>query len=283
MDPTDLQAAERDLARLESAARRDTTPNGSGCMVWHRWGEPHGAPVVLLHGGAGSWRHWVRNIASLAAEREVLAGDIPGLGASDMPPANDHDTVAWVIADGILQLSESTGPVHLVGFSFGGLLAGLVAARAPALVKTLTILGSGTLGLPRSPTPLEKISGKEGAVRLAAHRANLASLMIADPAKIDAMALAIQDWNTRHARLRQRPAPDTAPLRDALALVRAPLTAIYGERDATAYPHVDARAALMRRLQPTMTFHTIPAAGHWVAYEAPDEVNGLLQKTIAKH
>jgi|GEM_PF-395192 len=35
---------------------------GSGTLVWHHWGrrggDPKLAPVVLLHGGSGSWTHW---------------------------------------------------------------------------------------------------------------------------------------------------------------------------------------------------------------------------------
>ncbi|MGT2492391.1 alpha/beta fold hydrolase [Cupriavidus basilensis] len=42
-----------------------------GCrVVWRRFGE--GRPVILLHGGHGSWLHWVRNIEALAAATHGL-------------------------------------------------------------------------------------------------------------------------------------------------------------------------------------------------------------------
>ncbi|MEG2631610.1 MAG: alpha/beta hydrolase, partial [Comamonas sp.] len=59
---------------LQARARRVTTPIAEGGqMVWHVWGEGAGGlPLVLLHGGSGSWTHWVRNIEALvAAGREV--------------------------------------------------------------------------------------------------------------------------------------------------------------------------------------------------------------------
>ena len=66
------------LARLDGAATRHQTPTGAGNMVWRSWGS--GPVLVLLHGGSGSWRHWVRNIEYFARDRRVLAPDLPGLG-----------------------------------------------------------------------------------------------------------------------------------------------------------------------------------------------------------
>ena len=67
-------------------------------MVWHSWDESGGkAPlVVLFHGGAGSWRHWIRTIPALLPDWRVLAPDLPGLGESDMPP-DDEDAFAIAV------------------------------------------------------------------------------------------------------------------------------------------------------------------------------------------
>jgi len=69
-------------------------------MVWHEWGE--GPTVVLLHGGYGSWTHWIRNIDALAAEHRVIAADLPGLGDSAMPPEPFTPwSLAGILADGL--------------------------------------------------------------------------------------------------------------------------------------------------------------------------------------
>lgn len=103
-------------------------------MVWHCWGS--GSPVVLLHGGSGSWTHWARNIEALAVTgQHVLVPDLPGFGDSASPP-NGHDADAlppWLEV-GLQQLLGEE-PADLVGFSFGGLVAGLLAQRCSARAR----------------------------------------------------------------------------------------------------------------------------------------------------
>src|SRR5690242_16916991 len=89
---------------LQSQASRHETPCGDGRIIWHLWDESRGtAPVVaLFHGGAGSWRHWLRTLPALPPPYRVLLPDLPGLGESDMPPIpDDTDAIAGIVADGI--------------------------------------------------------------------------------------------------------------------------------------------------------------------------------------
>ncbi|MBP0444584.1 alpha/beta fold hydrolase [Roseomonas sp. SSH11] len=266
-------AHEDRLGRLAAIATRAQTPHGGGRLVWHEWGA--GRPAVLLHGGAGSWRHWARNIEPLAARRHVLVPDLPGLGESDMPP---QGITLWglaaIIAEGIAARLGPGTPYDLVGFSFGAITAGHIAARHGAGVESLTLLGAGALGLPREEVPLVSVRDRQGESRAAAHRENLRRLMIADPARIDAEALAIQAWNSDHARFRSRSITSPTSLRDALAEVQAPLSVIYGERDAIVVPHMADRLAFFRArgVEPLL----IPGAGHWVAFEAAEAVNRAL-------
>ncbi|MEJ1979134.1 MAG: alpha/beta fold hydrolase [Acetobacteraceae bacterium] len=88
------------LNSLDQAAAHATTPCGPGKMVWRSWGE--GPALVLLHGGSGSWRHWVKTIPAFASSRRVLAPDHPGLGESDLPPAPySPSSIAAIIARGV--------------------------------------------------------------------------------------------------------------------------------------------------------------------------------------
>jgi pimeloyl-ACP methyl ester carboxylesterase len=267
------------LAVLEARARRHETPCGTGRMVWRAWNPHGGAPVLLLHGGSGSWRHWVKQIPWLAAERLVLAPDIPGLGESDDPPEpQDPETIARVLIEGLAGFVDDTTQMDLVGFSFGALTSGFVAKLLAPRLRSVTICGAGALGTPRSPVPMVKVRDKTGAAKVEAHRHNLASLMFGDPSRIDALALEIQEINSNGARLKSRQFAPSANLRDALAAARGvPVNAIWGERDAVAWPNLHERVDALRGARPDARIAVVPGAGHWVAYEAAAEVDALLR------
>src|SRR3954454_6832863 len=44
-----------------------------------------GPPVLFVHGLGGSWQNWLENIPAFAARHRVVAMDLPGFGASEMP------------------------------------------------------------------------------------------------------------------------------------------------------------------------------------------------------
>jgi len=265
------------VERVAAQAERIETPCGDGAMVWRVWGS-HGPALLLLHGGYGSWTHWIRNVLPLAEQFTVIAPDLPGLGESATPP-EPHTAagLARIVADGLSAVLAPDAPLHLAGFSFGGVLGGHVAAQLGDRLRGFTIVGSNGLGLVRSPTPLERVP--EGAAQpeaLAIHRKNLASLMIADPAKVDALAVYLQSTNAPRGRVKSRRFSRSDTLAQALPHVTARLDGIWGERDATAYPHVEERATILRGFQPEARFAVVPAAGHWVQYEAADRFNPIL-------
>ena len=79
--------SEQTMALVEGIAAeadRVETSCGDGRMVWRLWGS--GPPLVLLHGGYGSWMHWIRNVLPLSRRFRVIAPDLPGLGKSATPP-----------------------------------------------------------------------------------------------------------------------------------------------------------------------------------------------------
>jgi pimeloyl-ACP methyl ester carboxylesterase len=110
----------------------------------------------------------------------------------------------------------------------------------------------------------------------ATHRYNLNQLMIHDPDEIDELALYLQKTNHARARMRSRRFSRSGALIEALPLIKARLDGIWGERDATAYPHLEQRAQLLRSIQPGARFAVVPGAGHWVQFEAADRFNALM-------
>lgn len=270
----------QEIAALDAAATRVETPCGEGTAVWRVWGE--GEPLLLLHGGSGSWLHWFRNIPHLAKAYRVIAADTPGLGESAMPPEQDHPAAcAKPLAAGLPTLLRPGERAHVVGFSFGANVGGQLCVLAPDRARSLTLVGAASLGLPRPPIELLKVRKLEGAERRAANAENLRRLMIHDPAKVDETALDIQEWNTRHARFKSRGFAHGQTLREAVERLQCPLNGIWGGRDAVAYPRVQERLDLLREVQPGLMEHIIPEAGHWVAYEAPHEFNATLERMLA--
>ncbi len=284
----DPPAAIRGL--LQTAARRET-PCGNGVLVWHCWGNattPQSPPpVVLLHGGSGSWTHWVLNIDALVrAGRLVLVPDLPGFGESARPAqGRDADALVQPLDAGLaLLLQGSAHPrVDLVGFSFGGLSAGLWAQALPARIRQLVLVGAPGLGVvARGTVPLQawRHLDDPDAV-LAAHRSNLASMMLLHPASITPLALWIHATNVVRDRMPGRRLAYTSALKDALPHIHCPVAALYGQEDALYRGQQDALAQAVSGAPDFRGLHWVADAGHWVQFERAPLFDALLAKVLA--
>ena len=263
------------VRRLDAGCRRIETACGNGWMVWRTWGD--GPALVLFHGGAGSWQHWIHTIPAFSASHRVVVPDLPGLGESaDPPEPPDMPTVAAIVADGLDHVLGSRSSYDMVGFSFGASVAGHVALLHQARVRSLTLLGAGGLVKPRTPIVLERVRDKTGEALIEAHRTNLLRSMIASPERVDALALAIQDWNARHSRLNTPALIALRPLADSLPKLTTRVNAIWGELDQVAYYTLEDRIAALQALRPEITPKIIPATGHWAPYERPEAFNAVL-------
>jgi pimeloyl-ACP methyl ester carboxylesterase len=276
-----LQKPEEFIAALERAGTRRAIRNGAGETVWRVWGS--GKPLVLLHGGTGSWMHWVRNIEDLAWSFMLLVPDLPGSGESGdpEPPISAERIAASLAAD----LDTIVGPdaaVALAGFSMGGLIGGYLARHVGPRARALVLVGSTGTGARRDPmAPL--ISWRRlpsEAEKIAAHRQNLGILMIHDPGKVDELAVHVQKINAERSRVRGKHVSHTGMLADCLPGFTGRLAGIWGEFDATAVPYLAERGERLRQFQPQASFDVIPGAGHWVQYEAYERFNRRLSELV---
>jgi 2-hydroxy-6-oxonona-2,4-dienedioate hydrolase len=246
-------------------------------MVWRIWGD--GRPLVLLHGASGSWTHWIRNIRPLAARFRVFAPDMPGFGDSHVPPEpHTADALADLVASGLETIVAPPTELDIAGFSFGGIIGGLVAARLGRRVRTLVLLGAGGMALPRAPMPplLQVQSDMARADVERVHRENLRILMMADPEKVDDLAVFVQMENIRQARFKSGTIPASDTLLKALPAIRARITGIWGGRDAFTAPRLGDYRRVLASFQRDLDFRVIDGAGHWTTYEAADQVNAAL-------
>lgn len=250
---------------------------------------PRAPTVVLLHGGSGSWSHWLRTIGALRrAGRTVWALDLPGQGASDLPQGvRDADDVARILAHTLPVWLRSMGDgaqgVDVVGFSFGALVAAFWAHEGGAQmgIERLVLVGAPALGL--MPRPAYTLRGwqhlREPLGQIAAHWHNLGALMVHDMGCIDAATLTQHIARVRRDRLPRRRLSATDALAQLLPQLPCPVWAIYGEHDALYPTRLDMVQALFEQ-NASGTMVRIAAAGHWVMHEQPTALNAALLQAL---
>ncbi len=257
------------MAQLEALDARSektwTKTVGDARMCWRRWGD--GPALVLLHGGAGNWMHWIRNIPNLARSHTVWVPDMPGFGDSDLPGEGlDADTIAPMVLDGALQVLRGQ-PFHLVGFSFGALVASYLAALNPPSLRGLLLVGAAGMGLLGDMSSLRSMRGiKDPEEREEILRHNLALIMLSREEAIDELAVAVQGYAGSRERVRGR----TLALRDVLAPVAAqwacPAYGIWGEEDFNYIGRIDQLRSRISQLG-LRRFSLLPNTGHWLQYQ----------------
>ena len=268
---------------LSGGQRLVTTVDGVN-IVWHSWGSSERPALVLLHGGSGSWLHWVRNIAALrGAGWRVLVPDLPGFGDSDLPPGcQDVDALPPYLHGGLEQLTP-VGPVQFVGFSFGGMTAGLWLQAYPQDAKALVLVGAPGMGLQTAVrTPLRgwrHLPTPEAQALI--HKHNLLALMFAHEASLDDLALALHTANVHRDRMPRRRLSSTDILARALPDLEVPVSAIYGEHDALYRERLpEVQGAMQMLSRQWNRWVTVPGAGHWVQYEAAQAFNDALLQVL---
>jgi pimeloyl-ACP methyl ester carboxylesterase len=106
-------------------------------MEMHHIRRGSGKPLLLLHGLGGSWREWTPVLDDLAAEREVIAVDLPGFGETrPLPGEVSIETLADAVTD-FLEAQNLTG-VDVAGGSMGARLA-LELARRGVVGATVSL------------------------------------------------------------------------------------------------------------------------------------------------
>jgi 2-hydroxy-6-oxonona-2,4-dienedioate hydrolase len=288
-DMTDFTEAKAIEAALLADCETRYTPSGDGTMAWRLWGA--GPPLVMLHGGSGSWRHWVRNIRALAEHYRLYVADIPGLGDSASAPKpfdtgdfpGSVDQLAEVISAGIAELLPGDDPFKLLGFSFGSITSGYVAARMNDRIEHLALVGAGALGQGWPDMKGERRSPRGAKTEeevYDVHRHNLHLVMFHDAGKIDDLALYLQLENIARARIRSHSISGTDTLYRALIRTTMPISGLWGEHDVYAQPRVEDRVELFRELRPGADCRVIDGAGHWVMYEAAERFNAAILEQL---
>ncbi len=245
-------------------------------VCWRRFGQ--GPALLLLHGGHGSWLHWARNIETLASRYTVLVPDMPGYGDSSTPSENSLPSLTRLLTQSLRQLLPEKESLTIIGFSFGGLVAAQLALSRSGVTHLVLLGPAGHDGerRPRGNLVNWRFAHKSAdkAALEAAMRHNLLCQMLHEESSVDPTALEIHTQACIHTRFHSRPISRSKALMPLLEQLDCPVTFVWGEHDVTAQP-LALRAQFVKN-RAIRNVHVVPGAGHWVQYEAANEVNALL-------
>ena len=245
----------------------DLLAGGTRFHVQHIKGD--GPTVVFLHGlvldNLSSFYYTLAGPAA-ATGAEVVLYDLRGHGRSERPPTgyDVRDAVADLVA--VLGALGIDRPVHLVGNSYGGVIALRAALDRPDLVAGLALIEAHATGdwidrmsdtLAVAALGLEHDRVPEQLRRLGARK----------EARMAATADALLNGTTLIDDLAATPPFGPAEL----ASVRCPVLALYGEHSELAGAGRDLGLHI-----PDCTVHVLPGLAHTVLREATAEVRDLL-------
>jgi pimeloyl-ACP methyl ester carboxylesterase len=234
-----------------------------------------GPPLLLLHGGISDGREWRRQIEDLSDEFTVVAWDAPGCGGSSDPPESFRwpDYAACLAA--FVDALDLRDP-HVLGLSFGSVLALELYRQKPSMPKTL-VLASAYAGWAGSLPPeavkerLEQVLHDVALPPEELVRAWVPTLFTeGTPSSVkDELAEIMSEFHPAGSATLVRSFAD-ADLRDVLPLITVPTLLLYGDRDARAPRDV---ALALEAAIPRSRLVFMPGVGHQGNMEAPERFN----------
>ena len=268
-----------------------------------------GPSVVLLHGWPGFWYDWRRILPRLAQQADVIAPDFRGFGESekpDLPPLEAY--TPNVLALDILALLDhlAVRNVVVVAHDLGATVAQVLARLAPERIQALVLLNppySG-VGMRRFepsvqaelwyqyfhnlPWSDQLIGHDKETVRLYLHHfythwigrqealdAREFETIVEMYVRPGAMKASILYYRARAATRLQEANVVPEPFQ-----IPQPTTVLWGQADPVS------RWEWADRLPeyfPQLSLSYLPGVGHFVPFEAPDEVLKAIQTSVTHH
>ena len=254
-------------------------------LNWIQTSTHHAETVVLIHAVGHDLTYWDRQIEALSVSYNVVAFDLPGHGLSATSSSGwSFAYAANVVAELITKVSGS--PVHLVGVSFGGMIAQVTVITRPA-----TLFAALRSSAQRQAFLMRCVEGMRA--RAALIRSHGMTAVVES---------SLQRWFTQDTR-EHRPditdrltktllADDASTqaaiwdiisgldLDDSLSEIRCPTLVLVGEQDPSTPPAVASRLAGAKSEGSSLI--VIPEASHIVNVEAPRAVNTALLRFLAE-
>ena len=272
------------LSAIEKNCNKVFIKSQDSKVCWRSWGK--GKPLILLHGGYGSWAHWIKQAIPFSKNYNVLIPDMPGFGESeDLTLPHTPEKISANIAETLLKLISPEETPIICGFSFGGLIAGHLSynlIERGLNPEKLILVGPGGLGAKRGEmrNMIARHSKMSEEEIYQAHKTNLEILMMHDATKVDDWSIHIQKQNTDAHRIKSRPISSTDTLARILEKQDVPLFLLWGEKDASVGVYLEDRMSILRDINSKVRFHVEYNLGHWIMYENDVIFNKILNNFI---
>jgi 3-oxoadipate enol-lactonase len=112
-------------------------------LNWVRTSADRPETVVLIHAVGHDLTYWDRQIEALRRKYNVVALNLPGHGRSSGASEDwSFDQATAIVATLIEEVSAK--PVHLVGISFGAMIAQVTTLARPDLVCSVALIGTAS-------------------------------------------------------------------------------------------------------------------------------------------
>jgi len=253
-----------------------------------------GPPLLLVHGLSGAWQNWLEQIPHFARTHRVIAVDLPGFGASPMPP--------WEISIAsygrfVHDFCERLGVAScaIVGNSMGGFIATEVAITEPDRIEKLVLVSAAGITWARARREPAAVIGRVGraAAPLALkfqlsgiRRPGLRHLgfrgVFHDPNGLRREML----WENIVAALQSPGYFDAMTtlvgydIRHRLEEIEDPTLIVWGRNDRVV--PVPAALSYKRRIGENAELHIFDKTGHVPQMERPVRFNRLLEDFLAR-
>jgi pimeloyl-ACP methyl ester carboxylesterase len=260
------------------AAKRSPVPGAGALLHMLTRGDLSRPPAVFIHGFGADQSIWKTSLASLDASIPIAQLDLPAHGKSPLGGAQSFADIVESVAQTLD--ASGIGPCHLVGHSFGGMIALALAAAKRVDARSLMMIAPAGLG---PDIEREFLEGFTRATRVES-LAPWLRLLFAKPALVTpAFAKAImQSRDDETLREQQRKIADTMfpdgtqanDLRAALDGLAIPCKIVWGRQDRIIPPTHTAN------LPGHVALHLLAETGHVPHLEQPALVARLISELI---
>jgi pimeloyl-ACP methyl ester carboxylesterase len=280
-----------------------TTPAGVGI---HFVSQGRGNPVIMLHGWPGFWYDWRRVLPRVAEKAHAIAPDLRGFGGSDapgLPPEKGYNPLA--LAGDVVELMDQLGIEQAVfaAHDVGATVAQALAMSVPGRVRALVLFNPPYLGIGKRRFEYrfqreawyQHFQAQPWSHELVGHSRETVRIYLAHfydhwlgrkdalrPAEFEAIVDVYSPpgrveggFNYYRARMIQRAGEADSDPRDVA--IHAPTIVRWGEADPIMSPEFSDR---LKEFFPNSTLEMLPGIGHFVPFEAPDEVTAAIHDAL---